>query len=41
MLASLSTLLAMPLLDTGRVRVSQFLPIMRIIFWYLVTVIKK
>lgn len=36
MLASLLILLAMPVLDTGRVRGSQFRPLMRFAFWVLV-----
>jgi ubiquinol-cytochrome c reductase cytochrome b subunit len=37
MLASLLILLAMPLLDTSRVRGSQFRPLMRFAFWVFVT----
>ena len=38
MLGSLLILLAMPILDTGRVRGSQFRPLMRIAFWVLVAI---
>lgn len=38
MLGSLLILLAMPILDTGRVRGSQFRPLMRIAFWALVAI---
>lgn len=37
MLASLLILLAMPILDTSRVRGSQFRPLMRFSFWVFVT----
>ena len=37
MLASLLILLAMPILDTARVRGSQFRPLMRFTFWVFVT----
>lgn len=37
MLASLLILLAMPILDTARVRGSQFRPLMRFAFWVFVT----
>ena len=37
MLMSLLILLAMPILDTGRVRGSQFRPLMRFAFWVFVT----
>jgi ubiquinol-cytochrome c reductase cytochrome b subunit len=37
MLGSLLILLAMPILDTGRVRGSQFRPLMRFAFWIFVT----
>ena len=36
MLGSLLILLAMPLLDTGRIRGNQFRPLMRVAFWVLV-----
>ena len=36
MFASLLILLAMPLLDTSRVRGSQFRPVMRFMFWIFV-----
>jgi len=36
MFASLLILLAMPLLDTGRVRGAQFRPLMRVMFWLFV-----
>ena len=36
MFASLLILLAMPLLDTSRIRGSQFRPIMRFMFWVFV-----
>ena len=36
MLGALLILLAMPVLDTGRVRGSQFRPLMRVAFWVLV-----
>jgi len=39
MLASLLILLAMPLLDTGRVRGSQFRPLARVSFWALVSIL--
>lgn len=39
MLASLLILLAMPLLDTGRVRGSQFRPLARVSFWALVSLL--
>ena len=39
MLASLLILLAMPLLDTGRVRGSQFRPLARASFWALVSLL--
>lgn len=39
MLASLLVLLAMPLLDTGRVRGSQFRPLSRVSFWALVSLL--
>ena len=38
MLSALLILLAMPVLDTGRVRGSQFRPLMRLSFWVLVAV---
>lgn len=37
MLASLLILLGMPVLDTSRVRGSQFRPLMRFAFWVFVT----
>ena len=37
MLGSLLILLAMPILDTSRVRGSQFRPLMRFAFWIFVT----
>lgn len=37
MLGSLLILLAMPILDTSRVRGSQFRPLMRVAFWAFVT----
>jgi quinol-cytochrome oxidoreductase complex cytochrome b subunit len=39
MLASLLVLLAMPLLDTGRVRGGQFRPLWRVSFWALVSLL--
>lgn len=36
MLGAILILLAMPVLDTGRVRGSQFRPLMRVAFWILV-----
>jgi ubiquinol-cytochrome c reductase cytochrome b subunit len=39
MLASLLVLLAMPLLDTGRVRGGQFRPLARVSFWALVSLL--
>lgn len=39
MLASLLVLLAMPLLDTGRVRGSQFRPLSRVSFWLLISLL--
>ena len=36
MLGAILILLAMPILDTGRVRGSQFRPLMRVAFWILV-----
>ena len=36
MLGAILILLAMPVLDTGRIRGSQFRPLMRIAFWILV-----
>lgn len=36
MLGALLILLAMPILDTGRIRGNQFRPLMRVAFWILV-----
>lgn len=39
MLASLLILLAIPILDLGRVRSSQFRPLFRLSFWILVSLV--